>query len=769
MHRAIGVLLALVVWGTGSVLSADSHEEGQPPAALEDVGAPAADATPGEGLLRIEGTDGQPARVDVIGERVPSILGTAPATGDVASTPTSPPAVLKTIPGSAIVLDVQDQQRFRRVDNLQEAVRAVPGVHVRDEQNIGLVPNIGVRGLNPDRSERMLILEDGVFASFAPYTVNAAYYTPPFERIHSIELVKGAGQILYGPHTVGGVLNLITTPIPRCPEGLIRVTAGSDGFISGYARYGETRGKFGYVLELVHKSGDGYRPFQDFDIQNLNAKFRYAFSKRTDLTVKLGWYDSESQETYLGLTTPMFRQDPQQNPAQFDSYDVEWYDGYARLRHELSRCWELTTTVYAAGGTRDWDRQDFARNNNLDPAPANTVATVGDVTVPGGAIYLRQSFGSRDRDTYRVGVEPRLTGRYEWLGRRHELQVGARFHHEYYDNERNNRPGFTAPAATRDKSEEEVDAISGFIQNDFEVTDRLHVIAGARVESYSSERHITRQGNADVDIRGESDNTELIPGLGFTYDLGCDNTLFAGVHRGFAPPRVADAIDSNGNDLQLEAELSWNYELGVRGTPRPWLQYEAAVFFLDFENQVVPANESGGASTANTNAGETQHLGVELGGSADLLHAVGATCGRKWDPKLFLDLSYTYVETENVTAGGMFEGNELPYAPSHLGRVGLRYDNPRCGFSAGLSAAYVGEQFADQANTVPASNDGTTGLIEESWVVDLTARYRIPRTRLTVIGSVSNVFDETYISSRAPRGIFAGAPRRFFIGLEADF
>ena len=72
-------------------------------------------------------------------------------------------------------------------------------MNVRDEVLSGVVPNIGIRGLNPDRSEKLLILEDGVPAGLAPYSVNAAYYVPPIERMARVELLKGSGQILYGP------------------------------------------------------------------------------------------------------------------------------------------------------------------------------------------------------------------------------------------------------------------------------------------------------------------------------------------------------------------------------------------------------------------------------------------------------------------------------------------------------------------------------------------------------------------------------------------
>ena len=41
--------------------------------------------------------------------------------------------------------------------------------------------------------------------------------------------------------------------------------------------------------------------------------------------------------------------------------------------------------------------------------------------------------------------------------------------------------------------------------------------------------------------------------------------------------------------VDLDAELSWNYELGVRANPGGAFSYEATLFRMDFENQIVPA------------------------------------------------------------------------------------------------------------------------------------------------------------------------------------
>ena len=132
---------------------------------------------------------------------------------------------LERIPGSGYVLD-KETLESSRVFTTNEALRKVPGINVRDEEGLGLRPNIGIRGLNPTRSTKVTLLEDGLPLAYAPYGDNASYYHPPIERFESIEVLKGAGQILYGPQTIGGVINYITPPPPPRVGGPIRLSRG---------------------------------------------------------------------------------------------------------------------------------------------------------------------------------------------------------------------------------------------------------------------------------------------------------------------------------------------------------------------------------------------------------------------------------------------------------------------------------------------------------------------------------------------------------------
>ena len=120
---------------------------------------------------------------------------------------------VKRIPGSIELIDAPTLENSR-VQTSSEALRKVSGLNLRDEEGFGLRPNIGIRGLNPTRSTKVLLLEDGIPLTYAPYGDNASYYHPPIDRFETIEVLKGSGQILYGPQTVGGVINYLTRTPP---------------------------------------------------------------------------------------------------------------------------------------------------------------------------------------------------------------------------------------------------------------------------------------------------------------------------------------------------------------------------------------------------------------------------------------------------------------------------------------------------------------------------------------------------------------------------
>ncbi len=675
---------------------------------------------------------------------------------------------MKNIPGSGVVLD-QDVLDLEQPISVQDALKGIPGVNLRSEDAVGLIPNIGIRGLNPDRSEKILFLEDGMFAGLAPYTENAAYYVPPIERMERLELLKGSGSILYGPQTVGGVINFITPDVPKNYRSNVRVDGGNEAYLMGIGRFGKTWGPVGLDISALHKQGDGFtRDESQFRLSNYTGKLKFALGEKTRIILKNNFQDQRSSQSYLGLTTDLFEGEPRFNPSPDDRLDLERYDLQFSLQHFFTDRIELITNIYYWHAQRNWNRQDFSRNIAFAPPPANTVDTYGDPTLEGGAIYMLSSFGARDRTFEAAGIEPRLLMDFDAFGHTHHLHAGARFHFEEMIDARDNTTTLGGVPRIFDRDVRQTYAFAFFFQTTLNITDRLSLIPGFRLEQYTQNRFITQLNYVPVNYQNSSVHWVPIPGFGITYEAAPNTTLFTGIHRGFSPPRTSQAISSTGQDLDLEPEFSWNYELGVRSNYVSWWSGETTFFFMDFSNQVVPANESGGASTSDTNAGQTRHLGVEFASALDMLGMAGLDSNHRF----YLDTRYTFVDSKNTTPGGPFEGKDLPYAPRNSLMLGVRYSGQAGatrGLDLGLEGLFTSSQYADQANIETPSNSGLVGKIPAYWLMNIYGRYKVPKTRLEANLTVNNILNSTYIVSRAPQGIFPGSGIQVIGGLRYDF
>lgn len=684
------------------------------------------------------------------------------------------PGDLAFIPGSASYVTEDEIQALAPKD-ANEVLRTLPGVNVVDEEGIGLRLNIGIRGLNPDRGRNILVLEDGVPVALAPYGEPELYYSPPIERMEAIELVKGSGSILFGPQTIGGVLNYRTLAPPQ--ERTIRadVRYGSYDYLMASANVGDTVGQVGYLVHGMHRRFTGPRQ-TNVEVTDLMSRFHLQFNERTSVGIKLSLYDETSNSTYVGLTQPQFEANPQANFAAYDVLPVRRYGASITLGHLLTDRALLQTTFYAHYITRNWRRQDYDRT----PAEGRTYERAYDgngspivdpATGPTdrSAIYFRDSNGSRNRAFTVAGVEPRLSVDYDLGPVQNELTVGMRFHYEQTDEQRVDGPRANALSGTLREDELRTGyALAGYALNQFTFADRFRVSPGVRVEYLNHERDIFRRRVDGVDtsfvpsVAQSTTTLAVIPGVGASVDVFEGGVVFAGAHRGFAPPRTKDAVTSDGESLELEAEYSWNYELGFRYAG-DWVGGEVTGFFLDFDNQIIPPAQSAGAQASPAgliNGGQTYHAGVEFAGTVDAARAAGASF------RVPLTLAYTFVDARFQDGWNEdIAGNRMPYAPAHIVNANLQFIHP-IGISATLNANFVTEQFTDNEETREASLDGLRGVIDPRLLLDARIAYTYAPSGLTLYVSGKNLTDETWIASRRPEGIQPGVPRLVMVGLS---
>lgn len=661
---------------------------------------------------------------------------------------------LTAIPGSANVLDLRALETSRPF-TANEAVRKLPGVNARDEEGFGLRPNIGIRGLNPTRSTKLTLLEDGVPLAYAPYGDNASYYHPPIDRFERIELLKGAGQILFGPQTIGGIINYIT-PAPLVkPGGFASITGGSREFFDGKFRFGGHR----MVLDYTRKQGDGARDNINSKLNDVNFKTVVALSKSQALTLRANALTEDSQVGYSGLTEAEYRNfGARYNPFKNDNFKITRYGASATHNLQLSGSALLTTNLYFSNFSRDWWRQSSTTTDTQGGASGVAFRDARFAGLRVNPDTLNSAQG-RLRDYTTWGIEPRLKLVHAAFGVAGELQAGIKAHYENQDRMQMNGTSPTARSGSVvEDNLRETTAYSAFLVNRF-FLGAWSLTPGLRYEHINSSRTNRLPGG----LTGSDDLGKWIPSLGATWNPASTLTMFAGVHLGFAPPRTEDIIDGTGTSTEVEAEESTNWELGARYQPIPGSLLQATFFRNDFKRLIAVGSVAGGGTPLSQ--GEALFQGVELSSRYGFENGFYVDGAYTWLPEAKQTTSFHQVVGGAIVPGSA-AGNRQPYAPKHMLTAAAGY--ARNGFDALLEAVYVGAQFADFANTVIPTADGQRGELAAYTILNAALNYHLPSAHMTFFIAVKNLADKVYIVDRT-RGIQVGSPRLVQLGSRYAF
>jgi Fe(3+) dicitrate transport protein len=717
----------------------------------------------------------------------------------------SPEAVFE-LPGSGAFIDAaeMDEQSY---DDVNQVLRWVPGVYVRPEDGFGLFPNLSLRGVDTTRTSKVTVMEDGVLAAPAPYASPAAYYRPTVGRMSGLEVLKGSSQIRYGPHTTGGVINYLSTPIPDERAGFLRGLYGSENEWRTHGHWGDTLetdlGVFGYLIEGYARESGGFKTIDsapnfvdrgETGFTLVEPMLKLSFAPKTEraqrFEFKFGYTNLDADETYLGLSDSDFSDDPYRrySASRFDNIESEHFRGH--LRHTIDAGWgiNLTTTAYAAHFERNWFKLNDLRGvERFGGAPGSTVNMDLAAALAGanGGYGLDVLRGERegtlrvrnnDREYYLRGVESVANRAFETGPLAHDLTLGLRLHSDQESRDQQDemyRQDDTGRIVSRTLGPkggagdrwEQTNALALFIEDTI-AWKGFTFRPGFRFEQLWLEY--------DDNLAGEQDEGTLsvwAPGLGITYDVAPEWMLLGGVYRGFSVPGPLDHLTAG-----IEEETSIASELGVRYLAEEGdLEATLIGFYTAFDDLIVIDNVGGAGSGVSENVGKVDSYGVEMGVRFDL----GANQGWGFRNPYFVNFTYTRavldgdsqsLDPESIFSGGE-DGNEVPYIPEFLVNFGTSVEFERWGLSA--TASWVTETFTTASNTTRQLNpdgvpDARFGTTDSYFLLDLAGHF-VVRDGVKLISGVQNVTDAEYISSRHPYGPRAGQPRFFYGGLELEF
>ena len=695
----------------------------------------------------------------------------------------------KKLPGAATIMDMHTIKLINPIGT-QEMLEYIPGINGYSDDGIGNSRiSIGIRGLNPRRSSRVLILEDGVPIQPALYVYPNMYYNPPAERIDRLEVIKGSGAINFGPQTMGGVINYFTRRPRKDFGGRFKATGGENGYSSVFTEIGGWgNDKLTPELQFLYKRGDGFRDNNDFEQMNATLKLNYFPSLYKNIYLKSNVNYENSNATYTGLTKHSFENDPKFNPKKDDNFKVFRAALDLIQSERLSSTISKNTTAFISYFDRRWWRENdiFILASDLgqdNPNPVPWYSTSDLVRVGNG----QDSFGIL-RTFYVAGFEQSYTVKHTLFSNDATMEVGTRLYWERFIDDKktgmnpDSRDGIyfipaeldgESPTIVGQSHHYETMAFSGFLSESIKIGS-LNIRPGVRLEVFEQERIDRLAGSLYLD----KTTMVILPGLGFITDFSFFS-FFGGIHRGFTPPssgtlkllNFGEGTSAGGMDLK--AEKSWNKEVGIRGDVSI-IDFELSAFHVSIEDLVAA-----GRGTAFKNLGKVNSQGLELRSS------FGFSRLKSFFPNI--DVSYSFLHTKiidgriisNVSGSVGSEidisGNELPYAPAHNLIIGA-HSNIGDRLSIRIDRKYVGDVYTDFENITKTDNLGISGPVPEYAIINATVSYQFNQ-KLRIFFSGKNISDESYIGSRLhsnpgqkeaglSSGIIIGPRRQINLGLE---
>ena len=687
---------------------------------------------------------------------------------------------LRKLAGSGQVISNDDLLKAMDTD-IQKILTAVPGIYMRTEEGYGLRPNISIRGTAIERSAKVAIMEDGVLVAPSPYTSSSAYYFPTTGRIHSVEVLKGPAAVSQGPQTIGGAINLISTPIPSSTSGKFIQELGENGMMRTHAYYGGTSGNFGALVEVHEHESDGFDSIANvggdtgFDKSDFVFKARYE-SGAHSLTLKMVDLDETSNQSYVGLSQASFNANPRVRYGA-TAYDKMMNDGEQTSLTYVGdfENFNVQFTSWQNDYHRDWFKvSDFNNDkehgeqddiNELISAANNGSANAQAILDGQLPVEIEYKHNNRyyTNEGYQFSINTTLGIHDLTVGYRDMEDSESRVQaHEYADQAADGSLsalyGYIGLNNSNNRLRES-SATSYYLQDTMDFG-KLDVTLGYRSEDYD-QRHRRWSDRAGPNLTlvrtGEADNRDTFAtndhttsSIGATYDLSDNITLVAGFHEGMTPMFGADPEEAD------------NTELGVRyseGTTDIELFY----FSSEYSNLAAECTNVTGAScnpdeSAVFSGGAADVEGIEFSGSW-ILDGDGVSYP--------IALTYTSTDatfknsSESDYFGVVAAGDDLPYVPSSSMSLVAGFVNDN-GLSGNMRLIDVGSSCSIAAC-------GTYNKINAHTIIDLNIRKALNES-MDIYAIIENVSDDADIISRAPSdGARSQKPRTIKVGFSYKF
>ncbi|MGB3712594.1 MAG: TonB-dependent receptor [Erythrobacter sp.] len=673
---------------------------------------------------------------------------------------------------SSVIVYTGEELEARSVDDIYDLVLRTPNV----TQSFG-EKGFAIRGIDQRFGAGAGLLVTTVVDG-AALPNNQATFFGPYSTwdLEQVEILRGPQGTTQGRNAVGGAI-IVNTADPVLGEfsGKARGSFAERNTYQAAAALNIPVGDaFALRFSADRRETDGYvfNPTRDEDYDareftNLRAKVLFAPGGRFSALYTLNYTDSTGGEDLIDFS---------QFPDRINRSNDPALEGSESWIHTLELGFDVSDAI-SLTSISSYYTQDYLRQEDFDLSPAD----LGNID----RTQNDENFQQEVRLNYDAGGPVRAViggfyGRYS-SDVIDTVQVPTAFV----------SPQLPGGSIFQDRliaNDEENMAVFGEVE--FDVSERLTLIAGARYDSESRDNSALSETSAiaddpmfqpfldqvlgqlapDVLLETDAEYDAFLPKGGLRYRVSEDVTL------GFTAQRAYRAGGSGISTISqtvyaFEPEYTWTYEGSLRAnTPDDSFSVAANVFYTDWSDQIVNQliDPNVPQDFIAVNAGQSRLYGAELQFEARpsrTLSVFGALG--------LLDTEFTDYRTDQAE----FDGNAFPYAPPVTVSAGFDYRHPT-GFrvlgDANLTADHFGDTINDADETEIVDGIETCAIepcnsplveIPSYVVVNLKAGYEADA--FSIYAFARNLFDEDYITQLQPQGDARSAEPRI-VGVEVN-
>ena len=674
--------------------------------------------------------------------------------------------------GTNAVIELENLNGAKSTSNPREMFAKIPGLNIWESDGAGIQIGIGGRGLSPNRAANFNTRQNGYDISADALGYPESYYTPPFEALKSIEIIRGSASLQFGTQ-FGGLLNfVIKDPPTDTPlEITTRTTGGNYGYLGAFNRVAGSNNKLFYQAYHQYKRGDGYRDNSNFYQHQGFAQLGYYIKDNIKIRLEYTHMNYLSRQAG-GLTDFKFNLDPRVSIRERNWFKVNWNMLALHFDYEFS-----TKAVF--------NIRSFGMKSSRE-----SLGFLGKISQadPGGNRELIQGLFQNG------GVEARYLKRYQLVEHDHKWRgaflVGARYYQGItISNQGSASAGLDANFSfLRPKNLENssFDFPSKnrvlFAENILFINKKLTANFGVRYESISSSAigfykkysiHPVNNDTLDVYTLNDSNTVNRnVPmfGAGISYKVGSLKSVYLNFTQNYRAINFTDIRINNPNivvDSLIKDEYGFTGELGFRGLQKKYLTFDLALFYIFYGDKIGLAPKPGTIYKERTNIGDAINMGVEAFAEIDFFKAFNDSA--KNNLNLFVNLALIdskYIKSKEPN----YIDKNVEYVSPVVFKTGIKFKTEKLAFQVQMS--YNSQQFSDASNSIEPSGDAVIGLVPSYMVFDFSSKYSFTKLFQLEAG-VNNFTNEKYFTRRATAypgpGILPSDGISFYLTLQYQF